>query len=1184
METLLIDYNFDNLRVENLLGGGFEANFANSTVIAGPTASTSGLRSKAVDLGSTGKANVDLTGLRVNTKKFCIQIGFKVNANVASRQNIVESNFLPFAIYADKGKRISTFKVVTSVRTEKHNWTGVDNDFAKTLQVGKWYMLSLVYDLDTLGLFIGNELIAVHGFPNGLIKTNATKKMFFGTWVDGARNHLNGALSDFKWYDGIPSNLESLLDEKRSSAQWHITYKHAKIKSTINTGKVTQGIQYNASVGSHTQFYERCAIMYHESAGIAFEMHGSIFARFKTMRNKSELGYLVTDESRATKTSGRKSLFSKGGIYWSRTTGAFPVLGNIYLEYENLGESKKLGFPTRAESTISGGKQQIFQKCRMYYKNGSGSAKEVHGSILTRFLQTGGIGKWGFPITNETDILRNRRSIGKFSEFEHCTIYWKSGVGAFEVHGDIRRKYRTINGPLSSIGFPTSNEVDIPNRSGSGRMNTFEKGSILWFGSYNSICVARPFKIRIQRIHSRENEGFLMGQNDIHFYATVKDGSRQIYRKRFPTGGDYGDHNVINPNKTLSVEIVPNKVNQNISFLIDIRDTDPGNDDHLGKHTTVLNAANAWGYRQSNLVFNQSFSKIISFVWSIRPRINVASLSENQKWWSFDNFKTPALTKAQYAAAFSDVDSETEWWDIPDGLRNLYYKWVVKGIASGGNCFGMSLEAIYARKCNSLLNQPLNDVVEDRHAINEINIKHAYQVGAQPIWWFLGQFASGNTHDPKDVFIATRNAFRRGDNPVVCISQNYDFSGGPHCVMPYAWDTTSKPWRMKVMDPNFPGDDTKVFTIDPDKNEFKYVGSRTYKGDAWSGGRFHYMPFCILDTRPRTPVWDAIMLLLSGTILILADDSETISIKDATGKDLDGNGTRAKNVLKAGSKPEEYFASYVGLDSGLNLKPGQILLRREKQVTSSSVAEVVNTSSLTLNTIIASRRLTGFNTRTVLPSSATLKSLISNRSAHHILNDPEVANNLTADFKKKLKGLVNINSKRNFQHEIKGAKNGKLEYLIKSSLSEIKIESTIQRNELNTVKVSDLNTNACSIEFKSPNTKHVNLQVINKLGVNGDHVIIDIANIPVQANKSLNLNLKQGLTGLEIVNNGALVNLPVKFKLKLDGKNIAKDFTVPIDGAIRIKPSTIVNSNELIVSNIVKLFGKITKSTVINSN
>lgn len=1180
MENELINFDFNAREVESKVGN-FTAVFRNATVVDGPI--SQGQPTKALDLENNGSGQVDLSGLNPNLKKFCLQVSFFISKTVSARQNIMESNFLPFALFVEKGTSNNTFELVSSLQVKKYGWRQADTKFKEELKLNKWYSASIVYDYDTLGLFVDDQLISVHGFPDGIINSNSTKKLFFGSWVDGSRFQLKGSIHNFKWYNGIPNQLESLLDEQRSNAEWHITYKHAELNGKINTGNRLKGIQYNSTVGSFTQFYQNCGIMFHERVGKAFEMHGSIYSKYQALRNKAaELGYLVTDESKATDTRGRKSLFSKGGIYWSSGTGAIPVLEEIYLEYEHLGESKALGFPTRSGTNIPGGKEQIFQRSRMYYKNGTGRAQEVHGAILNKFLAIGGVRKWGFPVTNESDVRGGSTVKGKFSEFEGCTIYWKSGIGAFEVHGDIRKKYNDLGGPLGKLGFPTSDESDIPDHSGAGRINSFEKGCINWYGSFDSIKVALPFKLRLQRIHSKESEGLGMGQNDIHFYAQIKNGSNILYNKRHPSSGDYGDHNVINPNLTFPVTITPNNINMRISFSIDIRDSDPGNDDHLGKHTTVLNAANGWGFRQTNLVFDQTFFKIKSFLWSIRPQVNIASLTEKEKWWDFDNFKTPIITKDQYAAAFRDVDSETEWWDIDDGLKNLYYKWVVKGIASGGNCFGMSLEAIYALKNNSLFSQPLESVVKNSKSINEINIKHQYQVGAQPIWWFVGQFLTGNTHDPKSVFLATRNAHRRGDHPVICLSQNYDFSGAPHCIMPYRWESSGSTWKIFVMDPSTHPNNEKVININPSSNTFEYRGASNYSGGAWTGGRLHYMPFCVLDTMQRTPVWDAIMLILSGTILILADDADTVTIQDENGRDLDGNGERSKNMLKSGGKPEGFFTSFVGFDTGTNLKPGQFMIRKEKPV--SHVAKVpdrINVAALPLGELARNRRIRNFTSRT-LPSNRSLRNSLTKRSAHNILNDPSLSDKLSADLKNNLNELVKVNSSRNFKHTIKGAKDGKLEYFIKSELSSIKIESSIGKNELNTITTKDLNTNVCSVDFKSPKAKKLSIEVINKLGVNGDYLNLTINNILVQANEPVAFNVKSGLSGMEIENQGTTGNLPVQVSGIVDGKSIDKKFNLPFDQAIRIKPSTLLNADELLISKIPKLFGVVQESRILN--
>ena len=58
----------------------------------------------------------------------------------------------------------------------------------------------------------------------------------------------------------------------------------------------------------------------------------------------------------------------------------------------------------------------------------------------------------------------------------------------------------------------------------------------------------------------------------------------------------------------------------------------------------------------------------------------------------------------------------------------------------------------------------------DKALIEEINLKHAYQTGAECIDYFLGQFALGRTHNPKDAFTRSRDMFLRGDYPVMVVT------------------------------------------------------------------------------------------------------------------------------------------------------------------------------------------------------------------------------------------------------------------------------------------------------------------------------------------------------------------------------------------------------------------------------
>src|SRR6185437_5436353 len=181
---------------------------------------------------------------------------------------------------------------------------------------------------------------------------------------------------------------------------------------------------------------------------------------------------------------------------------------------------------------------------------------------------------------------------------------------------------------------------------------------------------------------------------------------------------DSDGNNIYDPEKTFDLGptgIVPNDPNRIITFGLDIWDSDwPDDDDHLGDFEATLEMANAWGFRgnRSGLMNSGAFDNINSIAWSVSPRVDEALLTEAQKWWGVTNRKTDPLTWDQYASAFSDVDSETEWWDPTDWLAKLFYAAVVKGLASHGNCFGMSLEAIYSKKDRAFLRLPLDRFTE----------------------------------------------------------------------------------------------------------------------------------------------------------------------------------------------------------------------------------------------------------------------------------------------------------------------------------------------------------------------------------------------------------------------------------------------------------------------------------------
>jgi len=231
---------------------------------------------------------------------------------------------------------------------------------------------------------------------------------------------------------------------------------------------------------------------------------------------------------------------------------------------------------------------------------------------------------------------------------------------------------------------------------------------------------------------------------------------------------------------------------------------------------------------------------------------------------------------------------------------------VFKSIAANGNCFGMCLESVYAQVGRSAFAEPISrfgpngdepKLPADQALIEEINLKHAYQTGAECIDYFLSQFALGRTHDPKDAFTRSRDMFLRGDYPVMVVT-DATFKVGGHVVRPYAWDSSNPSrWVIKIADPNVPFADQSndldrrcIIEIDPRSNNFRYLHGYDdgkedlWTGSDWTGGRMYPVPYSALCREPRTPFWEVLALFALGTIIILAEDGDSEQITDQAGR------------------------------------------------------------------------------------------------------------------------------------------------------------------------------------------------------------------------------------------------------------------------------------------------------------
>ncbi|GAB3858999.1 hypothetical protein GCM10028801_19730 [Nocardioides maradonensis] len=1223
----LIDYTCASTAVANP-DGSFATTVGGATVVAGPGDTTAGHFDSALALTAGGGATVDVSTLSPDLTRFTAQVVFALDAVPTTPQTLLACTAVPFSLTVERGSGVADASVVARATPTAGARAGASTAYAVSLQPGTWYTATLVYDTDTVAVFIDDALASVHALPTGPLAAGATKQLHLGHDATGGTSYV-GRLASVRWQDDIPAALEAALDAARSGAEWFVSHKYETLPAGLAMGDPRSALAYVAGVGAYVQHFQNGLLMYADGAGVAFEMHGDIYATYSSLVDASPLGYLVSDEMDTRRPGGRKSLFSEGGIYWSPATGSVPVEGHLYLDYEGMGESSSvLGLPTAIADHVPGGLEQVFEGGRMYLKDGASVAHEVHGDILGHYLATGGPGTWGFPLTNESDVLDSSTSVGRFNEFEACTIYWSPGTGAHEVHGDIREKYRNLRGPIGELGFPTSDEGDIPGAAAPARYNTFQNGSLLWFGSYSGMVTALPFQVYLGRIDTVESEGFLMGQNDLYFRLTLKDGGSTLFDQRFPSSGDYGNNNSRDADITIPVTVTPNRADMEIVLVVDVWDSDDGapfggGDDHLGCWTRSLTMANGWGLLENGgILHSGGFSNINDISASVKPVVDPATLTDGDKWWGVQNRGTQVVTYQEYGDAFADVDDQPETFDPTDWLEEAFYELVVKGLAANGNCFGMSLEGINARKGVSLYSLPLSRFTSWEQVRTEFNIKHLYQVGSGPVWWFVGEFLSGRTHDPVDVFNATEDCFARGDNPVLCLSQHADFSGAPHCVMPIGWDRSGPEWTMTICDPNFPAT-TRTLTVNPTANTFHYDGGNVYDGSSTSGGRLHYMPYRLLCSPPNTPIWDAIALILAGTVIILGSDSRTESITNSGGADLDAFGDRARQIAAGKRSIDDCFFSLQGVASPMGLGPavngvlerpvGDIakidpavlgnvgrIIDIPAKPDSPMVGEVLMRRGRSIQDVVLQRRPTfpvSVHTpvgslvnlqRGLAPVAADmvadveLGNQIAPMTVHQVAANKELMGSLSEAAQVAINGTIAALLSDEFTHTVRGADNGRFDYTIKQGLTEIHVGSAITAAEQMSVRVSGLATSKSVVEVTSPVAKTIDLRVHHKLGVGPDHLGITVSGIPIAPDASVVVNPKPGLGGLEIVAGGTTqVDLAVTVDTVLGGRPVTQRFTVPMQGGARINPAPVVDQGALQVAQIDAVFGPALSKAVI---
>ncbi|SDC06033.1 Uncharacterized conserved protein, contains LGFP repeats [Geodermatophilus telluris] len=258
------------------------------------------------------------------------------------------------------------------------------------------------------------------------------------------------------------------------------------VRSTwLASGGVTGPLGYPTRTETDTpnrsgrvQQFENGAVYWSAATG-ARVVRGDIATAYAAAGGVTGPLGLPTAEATATGPggTGRVQTFQGGSVLWTATDGAQVVRGAIGSLYAASGAADgPLGFPTAAERLTPNGNGavQVFQNGEIYWSASTG-AHVLRGDIATAHRAAGGVtGVLGLPTTEAT--AAGAGGAGRVQHFQGGSVYWSATDGAHVVRGGIGAVYVAAGGADGRLAFPTGDET----ATATGAQQRFQGGTITW--------------------------------------------------------------------------------------------------------------------------------------------------------------------------------------------------------------------------------------------------------------------------------------------------------------------------------------------------------------------------------------------------------------------------------------------------------------------------------------------------------------------------------------------------------------------------------------------------------------------------------------------------------------------------------------------------------------------------------
>lgn len=281
-----------------------------------------------------------------------------------------------------------------------------------------------------------------------------------------------------------------------------ITDAYAKAGGASGSlGAAVGGQKCGLKDGGCYQEYRNGAIYWSFATGAQI-IRGAIRSAWNAADFERGLGYPLAQEICGLKDGGCFQDFQNGVIYWSELTGAHPLRGAIRTVWSANDYERGLGYPLGGQrcGLVAGGCYQDFQNGAVYWSPSTG-AHALRGEIRTAWNAADYERGLGYPTSGETCGLKDG---GCYQNFQNGAVY-SSAAGAFGIAGDIRRTWAASDFERG-LGYPTTAQ-----RCGlkdGGCYQEFQNGVIYWQSASGAHAITGEIRAAWARLDFERGLGY----------------------------------------------------------------------------------------------------------------------------------------------------------------------------------------------------------------------------------------------------------------------------------------------------------------------------------------------------------------------------------------------------------------------------------------------------------------------------------------------------------------------------------------------------------------------------------------------------------------------------------------------------------------------------------------------------